>query len=91
MAKKKSGYSVKLAAPVLSVPVNSLAVAKPKKSKMKMAKAKVVKRKSKIDGGWLVSFADGKTVMTGYYPNPRMAVAEALKEHKGKVKSVKYV
>jgi len=41
-------------------------------------------------GYWTVTFTDGKEVDVGYYPNPRMAVGYALKQHKGKVKDVKY-
>ena len=50
------------------------------------------KRTLKADkGGWKVTFEDGETVETGYYPNPRMAVAVALKEKCGKPSKVKSV
>lgn len=49
-------------------------------------------KKSTKKGTWRVTLDDGTVVNTGYYPNARMAVGEALKGHKGKkVKSVKYV
>jgi len=54
-------------------------------------KSKTKKKQSKNTGGWAVNFDDGTRVETGYYPNPRMAVAEALKRHPGKVKSVNYI
>lgn len=41
--------------------------------------------------GWKVTFTDGTEIETGYYPNPRMAVAEAQTQHKGKIKNVKYI
>jgi len=41
--------------------------------------------------GWKITFNDGTVIETGYYPNPRMAVAEALKQHKGTIKNVKYI
>jgi len=41
--------------------------------------------------GWEVTFTDGHKVRTGYKPNPRMAVGEAMKQHKGTVKTVKYI
>jgi hypothetical protein len=40
--------------------------------------------------GWKVTFTDGHTITTGYYPNPRMAVGEALAQHKGKIQNVRY-
>lgn len=41
--------------------------------------------------GWKVIFKDGSEIQTGYHPNPRMAVAEALTQHKGKIADVKYI
>ena len=47
-------------------------------------------RESKTKGSWVVTFDDGTRIDMGYYPYPRMAVAAALRQHKGKVKDVKY-
>jgi len=52
------------------------------------------KQMSRPKGGWEITFEDGEKVVTSYYPNPRMAVAVALKEKSGqpsKVKSVKWM
>lgn len=57
-----------------------------------MAKKRKTKKSIKEKGNWRVTFEDGTTLNVGYYPNPRMAVAQAMGRHKsGKVKSVKYV
>jgi hypothetical protein len=42
-------------------------------------------------GAWIVTFSDGTTIQTGYYPNARMAVGEALAQHKGDIIKVTYV
>ena len=54
-----------------------------------MSKKKTKKKLSK-KGTWEITFEDGEKIKTKYYPNPRMAVAEAMKERVGTVKSVKY-
>lgn len=56
-----------------------------------MKKKRKAKKRSSRKGSWLVTFTDGKSVKTGYYPNPRMAVGYAVTQHKGKVKSVRFV
>ena len=51
----------------------------------------MVKKKSK-KGNWKITLDDGTIVETGYYPNARMAVGEALKKYPGsKIKDVKYI
>lgn len=40
--------------------------------------------------GWTVTFDDGKTITTPYYPNPRMAAGYALSQHKGKISNIHY-
>ena len=55
-----------------------------------MVKKKKKSKKSK--GNWKITLDDGTIVETGYYPNARMAVGEALKKNPGsKIKDVKYI
>lgn len=56
-----------------------------------MPKKKSTKKGSSRKGNWQVTFEDGTVIDAGYYPNPRMAVGAAMKQHKGKVESVRYV
>ena len=51
-----------------------------------------MRKRSKNTGSWKITLDNGVIFRTGYYPNARMAVGEALKENPGtKVKDVKYI
>jgi hypothetical protein len=51
----------------------------------------MTKKKKGHAGRWEVTFSDGKVIQTAYHPNARMAVGEALAQHKGDIVKVTYV